>query len=177
MIFIYNSSYGEKNSKLKTKGNYSVDKENSSLEKNTKLFSIDLYDKFTTNKNKKDSIHPYKKSPLKNRNNNKSTEFSLLNAIKPNKSNSFTKQKTESEDNLFLENNKDNYSQNKYPVLEQLGTKNVVSISKETPSTKNTLKNEIKISENILSNKYNEISSKSEAIKGSNEKDLLNIFI
>ena len=170
----YNSSYGEKNSKLKTKGNYSIDKENSSLEKNTKLFSIDLYDKFTTNKNKKDSIHPYKKPPIKNRNNNKNTEFSLLNAIKPNKSNSFIKQKTESEDNLFLEPNKDNYIQNKYPVLDQLGTKNVVSISKETPSTKNTLKSEIKISENILTNKYNKISSKSEAIKGSNKKDLLN---
>ena len=170
----YNSSYGEKNSKLKTKGNYSIDKENSSLEKNTKLFSIDLYDKFTTNKNKKYSIHPYKKPPIKNRNNNKNTEFSLLNAIKPNKSNSFIKQKTESEDNLFLEPNKDNYIQNKYPVLDQLGTKNVVSISKETPSTKNTLKSEIKISENILTNKYNKISSKSEAIKGSNKKDLLN---
>ena len=170
----YNSSYGEKNSKLKTKGNYSIDKENSSLEKNTKLFSIDLYDKFTTNKNKKDSIHPYKKPPIKNRNNNKNTEFSLLNAIKPNKSNSFTKQKTESEENLFLEPNKDNYIQNKYPVLDQLGTKNVVSISKETPSTKNTLKSEIKISENILTNKYNKISSKSEAMKGSNKKDLLN---
>ena len=170
----YNSSYGEKNSKLKTKGNYSIDKENSSLEKNTKLFSIDLYDKFTTNKNKKDSIHPYKKPPIKNRNNNKNTEFSLLNAIKPNKSNSFTKQKTDSEENLFLEPNKDNYIQNKYPVLDQLGTKNVVSISKETPSTKNTLKSEIKISENILTNKYNKISSKSEAIKHSNKKDLLN---
>ena len=170
----YNSSYGDKNSKLKTKDNYSVDKENSSLEKNTKLFSIDLYDKFTTNKNKKDSIHPYKKSPIKNRNDNKSNEFSLLNVIKPNKSNSFTKQKTEREENLFVEANKDNHIQNKYPVLEQLGTKNIVSISKETPSTRNTLKNEIKISENIISNKYNKISNKNEATKCSNKKDSLN---
>ena len=174
----YDSTHKEKNSNLKIKGNYSIDKENTSFEKNVNFNSIEMYDRYTSNNKKKELIHPYKKSLDKNKKNteNKTKEFSLLNEIKPNKSISLSEKKAKDKINLFLDSNQDIPSINKSIALDQLRAKSIVNLSKETPSTKNTVKNEIKISENLIENKYNKITN-NENDKNKNKniskKDLL----
>ena len=49
-----------------------------------------------------------------------------------------------------------------------------MNLSKETPSTKNTIKNEIKIPENVVNNKYNKISNGNETSNIMNKIDSLN---
>ena len=175
---LYFSTRVEKNRKLKNKNNYSMDKDNISLEKNTKLYSLDLYDKFTTKNNKNNCIQCDKQSPNKNNDiNNKTNEFSLLNIIKPNKSNSFLNEKTENKEKFDSNQNKENSNQNKYLTLEQLGPKNIANISKGTPSTRNTIKSEIKISEKIGNDKYNKINNKKEKQNNINKKEPINKII
>ena len=170
------NTYGDKKCKLKNKINYSVDKENTFSEKKNNSKIKELYDKNTTNKIKKELIQPYKKSPYKNKRtfNNKNYQSQLLNIIKTNKSNSFIIQKNKKVENICSDSNIDNSLQNKCTNLDQLGVKNIFNLSKETPSTRNTLKNEIKISENILSNKYNKIPNNQEKSKNINKKYPLN---
>ena len=171
---VFDSTNREKNSSIKVKGNYSIDKENISFEKNINFNSIEMYDRITSNNKKKELIHPYKKSHEKNNKENKTKEFSLLNEIKPNKSISLSDQKAKDEINICLDSNQDISSINKCIALDQLGPKNIVNLSKETPSTKNTLKNEIKISENLENNKYNKITiNENDKNKNLNKKDLL----
>ena len=171
---VFDSTNREKNSSIKVKGNYSIDKENISFEKNMNFNSIEMYDRITSNNKKKELIHPYKKSHEKNNKENKTKEFSLLNEIKPNKSISLSEQKAKDEINICLDSNQDISSINKCIALDQLGPKNIVNLSKETPSTKNTLKNEIKISENLENNKYNKITiNENDKNKSLNKKDLL----
>ena len=174
---VYDSTNREKNSNIKIKGNYSIDKENISFEKNTNFNSIEIYDRCISNNKKKELIQPYKKSHEKTRNKKENTtkEFFLLNEIKPNKSISLSEQKAKDEINICLDSNQDISSINKSIGLDQLGAKNIANLSKETPSTKNTLKNEIKISENLASNKYNKINNnENDKNNNLNKKDLLN---
>ena len=169
---IYDYIYEEKNSKLKSKRNYSRDKENISFDKSNNFNSKENFDKLASNNIKKEQIQPYKIATDKNKNKNK--KFSLLNEIKPNKSLSFSNKKIEDEINILLESNKEIENINKCPILDKLGSKSIINLSKETPSTRNTLKNEIKISENILNNKLSKISKENEKEKNSNKKDSLN---
>ena len=168
---IYDYIYEEKNSKLKSKRNYSRDKENISFDKSNNFNSKENFDKLASNNIKKEQIQPYK---IATDNKNKNKKFSLLNEIKPNKSLSFSNKKIEEEINILLESNKEIENINKCPILDKLGSKSIINLSKETPSTRNTLKNEIKISENILNNKLSKISKENEKEKNSNKKDSLN---
>ena len=157
--------------KPKNQVNYSRDKENTSFEKNQNFNSIDAYDKHSSSNKRKYLIQSYKKSNHKNKNNK---YFSLLNEIMPNKSSSFSYNKPENEENIDIDSNKNVSLINKCQILDHMGVKSFVNLSKETPSTKNTLKNEIKISENMLTNKYNKISNGNETNNINNKKDSLN---
>ena len=157
--------------KPKNQVNYSRDKENTSFEKNQNFNSIDTYDKHSSSNKRKYLIQSYKKSNHKNKNNK---YFSLLNEIMPNKSSSFSYNKPENEENIDIDSNKNVSLINKCQILDHMGVKSFVNLSKETPSTKNTLKNEIKISENMLTNKYNKISNGNETNNINNKKDSLN---
>ena len=167
---IYDSTNREDKEVLKFKGNYSRDKENTSHDKNANFNSIDTYDKHSSSNKNKNLIHSYKKPNNKNKNNK---EFSLLDEIMPNRSSSFSFNKPEKEENIILEDNKDNSLIDKCHILDQLGIKSFVNLSKETPSTKNTFKNEIKIPENMLNNKYNKISNGNETNNIINKKESL----
>ena len=134
---IYDYIYEEKNSKLKSKRNYSRDKENISFDKSNNFNSKENFDKLASNNIKKEQIQPYK---IATDNKNKNKKFSLLNEIKPNKSLSFSNKKIEDEINILLESNKEIENINKCPILDKLGSKSIINLSKETPSTRNTLK-------------------------------------
>ena len=168
---IYDSTNREYKGHLKDKGNYSRDKENTSHDKITNFNSFDIYDKNSSSKRNNNLIHSYKKLHNKNKNNK---EFSLLDEIMPNKSSSFSYNKIEKEENICLNSNKTNSLINRCQISDKLGIKGFVNLSKETPSTKNTIKNEIKIPENVVNNKYNKISNGNETSNIKNKIDSLN---
>ena len=170
-LSIYDSTNREYKEHLKDKGNYSRDKENSPHDKITNFNSLDIYDRHSSSKQNNHLIHTYKRPNNKNKNNK---EFSLLDEIMPNKSSSFSYNKLEKEENICIDSNKNNSLINRCQILDQFGIKTFVNLSKDTPSTKNTIKNEIKIPENMLNNKYNKISNGNEANNIINKKDSLN---
>jgi hypothetical protein len=63
---------------------------------------------------------------------------------------------------------------NNHSSVDQIEAKNFDNISKETPSTKYTIKIDTRITDNILSYKHNKITSADNSIKNSDRKKKLN---
>ena len=171
---IIDSTYREKYNQLKNKGNYSIDKENISLDKNINFNSLEINHIY--NHIKKDFIYPY--LPSKNKiysEKNKKIKLILFDEIKSCRPISYTKKKNKNI-NLSLNLSKDISSyNNNYSLLNQLNTKNVTNLFKETPSTRNTVKSEIKIYESNIINAQNK--KKKENKKHSKNNKSLNISI
>jgi len=170
-------------SNIRNIGNYSIDKENTSIDKSINFNQINK-DKENKNNIIKSVIHQYNQSNnIKfqefNTDNNKNEEsilYSKMDKIMPQS----VKNIEEDINSIKVSNNtgaipKDDLNlNNNHSSVEQIETKNFDNISKETPSTKYTIKIDTRITDNILSYKHNKIISADNSIKNSGRKKRLN---
>ena len=192
VISIKKMKYGEYNnqeltegklSNIRNIGNYSIDKENTSIDKSVNFNQINK-DKENKNNLIKNVIHQYNQSNnIKfqeyNTDNNKSEEsilYSKMEKIMPisvknieEDINSIAVPKNDSVVSKEVLNHN-----NKHSSGEQMEAKSIDNISKETPSTKYTIKIDTRITDNILSYKHNKITSADNSIKNSGRKKKLN---
>ena len=192
VISIKKMKYGDYNnqeltegklSNIRNIGNYSIDKENTSIDKSVNFNQINK-EKEDKNNIIKNVIHQYNqpnniKYQEYNTDNNKSEEsilYSKMEKIMPIS----IKNIEEDINSIAISNNDGVISKevlnhnNKHSSGEQIESKNFDNISKETPSTKYTIKIDTRITDNILSYKHNKITSADNSIKNSGRKKRLN---
>ena len=163
--------------KIRNTDNYSIDKENTSIDKSINFNQIKSNEKGEKNDIKNNVIHPYK---------NKSSDILLSNIdinnnlipnshITPDNNNSYNLNNLGNIINLNPNSNnsnsdskKNNHSEN-LPNNEQIKVKNLENIFKDTPSTKNTLKAESKLADIIYKNN-NKIVVGDNSMKNSGHK-------
>ena len=174
-----------KRSKLRNNDNYSMDKENSSLDRSINFNHIKEFKKGKTKKNRsaKNIIYPYNKSGdikiikkhIENLNNN------IINSCPKNKNQNQNQNDKNLQKSLKMINEETSSIPIKYKSIvnskkkimhkekekdkdkdkeimqnnEQNDVRHLENISKETPSTKNTIKNETRLTENIFNYKNN----------------------
>ena len=161
--------------------NYSIDKENTSIDKSVNFNQINK-DKENKNIIIKNVIHPYKQSNdikfSEINSDNKSEEsflYSKMDKMVPES----VKSIKEDINSITVSKNtsvisKDALNNNNHSSGEQIENKNIDNISKETPSTKYTIKIDTRITDNALSYKHNKIISADNSIKNSGRKKNLN---
>ena len=187
---IQDLSYLDKISNLRNSNNYSIDKENSSIDKsinfnhlknNVKELNICKDEK---NENKLNIIQSYNnyddfKFSSINANNNINKESGLNSKMKPNKENLNSLKNLDEEMNSIFNSNNSNFSSrrnlthNNHPITEQIEPNHIDNFCKETPSTKNTLKTESRITDNIINLKNNKLATVEISIKNSGRKKRL----
>lgn len=185
--YIKDLTHRDKMSKLRNNDNYSIDKENS-IDKSINFNQ--LKNNIREYKNNKDKDE--KKNIRKNTKNTKSGDIKLSNInldnlnndsisyskIKQDKSIPQTLKILDDEMNIIPTTNKSNFSSKKdlihdnhLPNSDQTEVRHLENISKETPSTKNTIKTETKITDHIYNYKNNnKITSADLSIKNSERK-------
>jgi len=169
-------------SNLRNIGNYSIDKENTSIDKSVNFNQINK-DKENNNNIIKKIIQPYGQTNdikfSENNTDNKSEETSLYSKIDKMIPQSVKDIKediysiTSSNNTGVILKDSPNLNNN-HSSVEQIETKNFDNISKETPSTKYTIKIDTRITDNTLNYKNNKITSADNSVKNSDRKKKLN---
>ena len=169
-------------SNLRNIGNYSIDKENTSIDKSVNFNQINK-DKENNNNIIKKIIQPYGQTNdikfSENNTDNKSEETSLYSKIDKMIPQSVKDIKediysiTSSNNTGVILKDSPNLNNN-HSSVEQIETKNFDNISKETPSTKYTIKIDTRITDNTLNYKNNKITSDDNSVKNSDRKKKLN---
>ena len=183
--YLQDLSYLDKISKIRN-GNYSIDKENTSIDKsinfnllknNVKELNLNKDEK---NDTKKKIIHSYINhgdSKLSNLNIN-NNEAGLYSKIKQDKDIIKSLKNLDDEMNSIFNLNNSNFSSRRnlthnHPITEQIDINHIDNFCKETPSTKNTLKTESRFTDNILNFKNNKLSTVEISLKNSGRKKKL----
>ena len=173
-------TYRDKISKMRNSGNYSIDKENSSIDKSIN-FNIIKNNIKDSNRERnftgKNIIQPYNKP-----NNTKISNINLINLnndlemyskLKSDRTIPQMLKNLEEEDiNNNLKNNNSNFSsrRNLTQNNKQQEQKEHYNFCKETPSTKNTIKTETRITDHILNFKNNKLETAELSLKNSRRK-------
>ena len=177
--YLQDLTYRDKISKMRNIGNYSIDKENSSLDKSINFNHIKNNVKdFKNEKNNipKNNIQPYNRSIdakiLNINKKNLNSELEIYSKLKSDRTMPQMLKNLEEEDINNLVNNNSNYSSRRnltqnYNHQEQ---KEADNLCKETPSTKNTLKTETRITDHILNFKNNKLATAEISLKNSGRK-------
>ena len=186
--YLLDLTYREKISKLRNNENYSIDKENTSIDKSVNFNhlknNVKEFDNYKIIKNdiKNNDIQPYNKSNdikftsvnIDKLNNNLNVESKIKKEKDVVKS---TKNLEEEDININpTSNNSNNFNSilnlthNNNHINGQIETKHIDNFYKETPSTKNTLKTETRIIENMLDFKNNKLSTVEISLKNSGRK-------
>ena len=189
--YMLDLTYREKVSKMRNNGNYSIDKENTSIDKSInfnllKNNNVKEFDKYKIIKNdtKNIAIQPYNKpNDIKfasiniDKLNNK---LNLESKIKKEKEKAIAKSSKNLEEEEININPTSNNSNNFNSILNlthnnnhingQIEAKHIDNFYKETPSTKNTLKTETRIIENMVDFKNNKLQTVEISLKNSGRK-------
>ena len=179
----------QKITKIRNIENYSIDRENTSIDKSVNFNQIknNMND---TNKNK-DEKYNIKKNLIQVYSKSGDIKLSEINNnILTNESNFEPELKLDKAITQYIKNldeeitsihgSSSNFSSkdylthnNNHSSLDQVEGNHMENFCKETPSTKNTIKNETRISENIFNFKHNKIVSADNSIKNSGDKKKL----
>ena len=179
--YLQDLTYREKNNKIRNNGNYSIDKENSFIDKSVNFNNLKKNN--DKHKNEKNTILSYNKSgdvKISNINIDYLNNESDLNyKIKNDKPISQTLKNLDKEEininPLSINNNfssRKMLQNNNHPNTEHLETKHIDNYCKETPSTKNTLKTETRMND-ILNYKNNKLSTVEVSLKHAGRKKRL----
>ena len=172
----------EKISNIRNNGNYSIDKENISIDNSINFNQINK-DKENKNNIKK-VIHPYSRSndikcsEINRDNKNEELIFYskmdkiMLQSVK-NIKEDINSIASSNNSGVILKDALNN-NNNIHSSMEQIETKNIDNISKETPSTKYTIKIDTRIADNTFNYKHNKITSADNSIKNSDRKKKFN---
>ena len=189
-FYIQELTYREKNNKMRNIGNYSIDKENTSIDKSVNFNQLkNNIKEFKENNNnvedknnKKNLLQPYNKSAdIKLSTLNIDYKSNIAPKLKQDKILPFSTNYLEEEMkemNIIPISNNSNFSSrknlthNNHSIAEQIETKPIDNFCKDTPSTKNTLKTEARI-DNILQYKNNKLATAETSIKNSGRKKKL----